>query len=174
MVLALWGRQGGQDAAPAPPVCTCLLLFRKDNVYDDFETRVGNSTPFGRIIPSFMRESHISKWLQDMKVQETDKVEKHMQKLFAELKKHPFDGFALENRELVNAFNMSLVSLSFLRRVLGGKSKWDQAKFRDGLRHVIAEHEELWLARNRSGGLYESSSVLRNAMDFDPDSWKER
>ena len=69
---------------------------------------------------------------------------------------------------------MSLASLSFLRRVLGGKSKWDPAKFRDDLRHVIAEHEELWLARNRIGGLHESSTFFRNAMDFDPDSWKKR
>lgn len=150
------------------------FLMDAGRIYDDFETRVSNSTAFGRIIPSFMRECHLSKWLQDMKPRETDKVEKHMRKLFAELKKHPFDGFALENRELVNAFNMSLASLSFLRRVLGGKSKWDQAKFRDDLRHVISEHEELWLARNRSGGLYESSTFFRKAMDFDPDSWKER
>ncbi len=150
------------------------FLMDAGRIYDDFKTRVSNSTAFGRIIPSFMRESHVSQWLQDMKPAETDKVEKHMRKLYSELISHPFEGFVLENRELLNAFQMSLVSLSFLRRVLGDKSKWDPAKFKDGLRHVIAEHEELWLARNRSGGLYESSTALRNAMDFDPDSWKER
>ena len=150
------------------------FLMDTGRIYDVFETRVSNSTAFGRIIPSFMRECHISKWLQDMKYTETDKVEKVMRKLFAQLISRPFNGYPLENRELLNAFNMSFVSLSFLRRVLGGKSKWDPAKFKDGLRHVISEHEELWLARNRSGGLYESSTYFRKAMDFDPDSWKER
>ncbi|MBO4303023.1 MAG: family 20 glycosylhydrolase [Lentisphaeria bacterium] len=148
------------------------FLMDAGTVYDDFSTRVSNSTSFGRILPAYPRENHNSLWLQQMKKEETDKAERHVRKLLAELVAHPFAGFPLENREMVNAFRMSLAALAFLRRVLGGN--WDRAKFRDDLRHVISEHEELWLARNRSGGLYESSSVLRRAMDYDPDSWKKR
>ena len=36
----------------------------------------------------------------------------------------------------------------------------DRAAWNDLLRHVIGRHRDLWLARNRAGGLRESMDVL--------------
>ncbi|MHC4479840.1 MAG: glycoside hydrolase, partial [Planctomycetota bacterium] len=40
----------------------------------------------------------------------------------------------------------------------------DPAAFRHALQHAISQHEELWLARNRPGGLNESSGRLRRQL----------
>lgn len=165
-----WGFAQNKDLSEAMRLGQ--FLMDAGRVYDDFTTRVGNSAPFGRIMLSYERERKETTWFRTMKTSETLKAKKHMENLFASLCKNPFRGFELENRELVNAFRMAMASLSFLHRVIGGK--WEQAKYKDELRHMIAEHEELWLKRNRSGGLYESSSVLRKAMEYDPDAWKTR
>ena len=40
-----------------------------------------------------------------------------------------------------------------------------RADLADALRPVIAEHERLWLARNRPGGLTDSLAWLRHLLD---------
>ena len=150
------------------------FLLELGTVCDDFSTRISNATPFGQILPCYprMRKSHAGCFLNRMKAAEAAKARKHTEKLLQKFTAEPFAGFPLVNAELDNALRMALCGLTFLYRCLGGS--WDQARWRDELRHVIARHEELWLCRNRSGGLYESSSFLRQALNFDPDEWKNR
>ena len=150
------------------------FLLEIGRVYDDFTTRVDNATAFGRILPMYptMRKSLAGCFLNRMKLPEVKKALKHTEDLLADLAEAPFAGFPLVNAELDNALRMALCGLTFLHRCLGGR--WNQALWRDDLRHVIGRHEELWLRRNRSGGLYESSTYLRKALEFDPDAWKNR
>ena len=150
------------------------FLLEIGKVYDDFTTRVGNSTAFGRILPSYpgMKKS-CGCFLSQMKVSEVKKARKHTEALLAELMRSPFRGHALVNAELENALKMALCAMTFLSRCLSS-GKWEQAAWRDDLRQVIGRHEQLWLERNRIGGLYESSNFLRKALDFDPDDWKKR
>ncbi len=150
------------------------FLLELGRVYDDFTTRVDNSTAFGRILPLYpsMRKSMPSCFLNRMKLAEVKKAFDHTEFLLDQLTNAPFAGFPLVNAELDNALRMALCGLTFLRRCLGGR--WNRDVWRDDLRHVIARHEELWLRRSRSGGLYESSTYLRNALDYDPDAWKTR
>lgn len=149
------------------------FLLECGRVYDDFTTRVGNSTAFGRILPSYpVTKKSCGCFLTRMKTSEVRKARTHMEALLKELTSAPFRNHALVNAELENALRMALCALTFLKRCLGGK--WDAPSWRDSLRHVIDRHEKLWLERNRIGGLYESSSYLRKALDFDPDEWKKR
>ena len=148
------------------------FLLEIGTVYDDFKTRVSNATAFGRILQAYptMKKVEYS-FLTEMSREEVKKAAKHAAALLKKLTSEPFSGFPLVNAELDNALRMSLCALTFLNRCLGGK--WDQEKWRTDLLHVISAHEELWLSRNRSGGLHESSNILRDALDFDPDEWKK-
>ena len=150
------------------------FLLEIGKVYDDFTTRVSNSTAFGRILPFYPSlKKSLGCFLSQMKASEAKKAKKHTEALLAELVRSPFRGHALVNAELENALKMALCGLTFLTRCLSS-GKWDQAAWRDDLRQVIGKHEQLWLERNRIGGLYESSTFLRKALDFDPDDWKKR
>ena len=150
------------------------FLLEIGKVYDDFTTRVSNSTAFGRILPFYPSlKKSLGCFLNQMKASEAKKAKKHTEALLMELVRSPFRGHALVNAELENALKMALCALTFLTRCLSS-GKWEQAAWRDDLRQVIARHEQLWLERNRIGGLYESSTFLRNALDFDPDDWKKR
>ena len=111
-------------------------------------------------------------FLTQMKRSEVQMAERHTRTLLKELQKNPFRSSPLVNAELENALHMALCALTFLNRSLGGK--WDRGAWHDSLLHVIDRHEALWMERNRIGGLYESSSVLRRALDYDPDAWKKR
>ena len=111
-------------------------------------------------------------FLTRMKRSEVQMAERHTRTLLKELQKNPFRNDPLLQAELENALCMALCGLTFLNRCLGGK--WDHGAWHDSLLHVIDRHETLWMKRNRIGGLYESSSVLRRALDYDPDAWKNR
>ncbi|MBS1371086.1 MAG: family 20 glycosylhydrolase [Lentisphaeria bacterium] len=57
--------------------------------------------------------------------------------------------------------NSSALAHLALEAMAGRKGKsFDRSAWNDGLRHVIGRHRDLWLARNRAGGLRESMGVL--------------
>jgi hypothetical protein len=70
---------------------------------------------------------------------------------------------ALVKAELRNAVAMARLGCE---RGLAGldPGSADAGKLRRALQHVIGEHERLWLARNRPGGLHESSARLRKQL----------
>ncbi len=72
----------------------------------------------------------------------------------------------LVRAELDNAAAMAdcaLLRLAMLKRMRVDRPAW-----RDALRRVIGRHTDLWLARNRPGGLAESSGWLRRALETPP------
>ena len=153
------------------------FIMKMGRVYDDFSVRVPNATAFGFIMTMYeelhySKDSSPSKNYKMMRCPEIKKAMIHTKKLLAELTHSPFIGFELENRELENALYMALASMMFLYRAVGGA--WDKEEWKDIMHHVISQHEQLWLARNRSGGLYESSSYLRKFLKSNPLDWKKR
>jgi hypothetical protein len=64
--------------------------------------------------------------------------------------------------ELLNAIRMAEFGVNKAISGLGGKV--EKTQMRKALLKMIGMHEELWLARNRIGGLNESSGRLRNLM----------
>ena len=62
-------------------------------------------------------------------------------------------------RELANGVLMTRCGLEYLLYRLG--CRIDRNAWHDNMAKVIAEHEYLWLCRNRCGGLHESSRRLR-------------
>ena len=58
---------------------------------------------------------------------------------------------------------MIRMGLMNLRRALS-PAKADTSELRTLLLRVIGEHERLWLARNRAGGLAESAGYFRNIL----------
>jgi len=74
------------------------------------------------------------------------------------------DDGVLVKEELSNAVDMASHSI---RRLFAGLDKAPgRASLRIEMRHIIGRHEELWLSRNRPGGLNESSGRLRNSLKF--------
>jgi len=60
--------------------------------------------------------------------------------------------------ELRNAIDMAKYGLDLL---LYARNKASKATLRKNLSNIISQHQKLWLLRNRSGGLKESSSYLK-------------
>jgi hypothetical protein len=68
----------------------------------------------------------------------------------------------LVKSELLNSMAMARLGINKALYALGGKI--EASRLKKDLLNVISMHEELWLARNRIGGLHESSNRLRSAL----------
>lgn len=71
---------------------------------------------------------------------------------------------ALVMRELTHALTMSRHAINRGRYASFGEGT--PAALRHELQQVIMVHEEQWLARNRCGGLHESSAILRKSAEL--------
>ena len=67
--------------------------------------------------------------------------------------------------ELATSSELARLALESLAARKGGA--FDAAAWNDGLRRVIGRHRDLWLARNRAGGLRESMNVLEGFLKKD-------
>lgn len=65
-------------------------------------------------------------------------------------------------REITNGVLMTICALEYM--LYRQKCRINKQKWRDTMTEVIAGHESLWLARNRRGGLHESSENLRKCL----------
>ena len=146
------------------------ILLEAGNVYLDYARRIGNSTPFARALLFFPNASlEAFPWLKDIPKSDPDKAIRHTMDLMDRLRRDPFPHVPLVNAELENALRMALLGHALLLRAAGGPL--DRVWWRKETARVVDEHEKLWLARNRSGGLHHSSSVLRKLSEFDFDNW---
>lgn len=73
------------------------------------------------------------------------------------------DDGALVKAEIKNAIDMTQFALRRSLSVFGDKV--DRTVLRRQLLHIIGKHEDLWLARNRRGGLHESSARIRHTLE---------
>lgn len=126
--------------------------------------RTGNSTVFNAFLfwnldPKSMRTDHI-----------TPAMLRRCLARFGELEERLADSraaapdAALARAEFANALAMARHGTRRALLVLDPKSAPVRADLRVELQQIIGRHSDLWLARNRPGGLHESSERLRGAL----------
>ena len=74
------------------------------------------------------------------------------------IESHPPKTSDLVLRELENSSDLARLALESMAAHKG--KKLNRSVWNDGLRHVIGQYRDLWLARNRAGGLRESMGIL--------------
>jgi hypothetical protein len=121
-----------------------------------------NSTIFNHLLFSDIGTQHL---LQNVKVRELEKCLEEFDRLELEVahtRPAAEDG-ALVKAELANAIAMARCGA---QRGLAGMdpARMDAEGLRHTMQHIISQHEQLWLARNRPGGLNESSGRLRKQL----------
>jgi hypothetical protein len=121
-----------------------------------------NSTIFNHLLFSDIGTQHL---LQNVKVRELEKCLEEFDRLELEVahtRPAAEDG-ALVKAELANAIAMARCGA---QRGLAGlePERMDAEGLRHTMQHIISQHEQLWLARNRPGGLNESSGRLRKQL----------
>jgi hypothetical protein len=137
------------------------VLFELGKVHEKTGVLPGNSTIFNNLLFGDMADKrHIEKLnIKDME---------SCLRSFRELKEmlspahSGSSGSHLVKEELLNAIRMAEFGANKAISALGGKV--DKTHMRKELLKIISMHEQLWLARNRVGGLNESSGRLRNLM----------
>lgn len=127
-----------------------------------FGKKPKNSTVYNRAL--FTEKLTAVPFVEDFSVDETHKAMRRLLELRGHLASAAPGG---ENGRLIieELMNASLMVECGLCKMLMMKGeKIDIPALRSQFRLLIGKHEELWMRRNRSGGLHESSASLRKAM----------
>jgi hypothetical protein len=136
---------------------SCLVGLGR--VYELASKKPGNATIFNELLFHDVGTKYL---LEGLTAASLRKCVARFDELSAEIgASRPLAGDgALVKAELLNAIAMARAGAE---RGLAGlvPRNHDRAQLRHALQHVISRHEELWLARNRPGGLNESSAPLR-------------
>ena len=138
-------------------------LMSYGNLYTLFEHKIKNGTLFYRALVAPLDSK--PDWLDKYSVAE---VHKALHAL-CELRGHlatalpETDDGRLMIEELLNSSFMTECALN--KMLLFKGEEIDVKALKKLLRHVIGKHEELWLKRNRAGGLNESSAHLRKVLE---------
>ena len=133
------------------------------NLYRRLKCKQVNATAMGRGL--FMKLTDRPDWFEELAVKDIGAalVElHHLRGHLAGALPEADDG-RLMVEELENSMRMAECALLKMLHIKG--ETIDLPYLTDLLRHVIRKHEELWLARNRSGGLHESSGKLREVLN---------
>ncbi len=139
------------------------LLLKLGKVCELVPKRVYNATLFDQLLFSDIGTDYL---LEGVTVSSLKKCLDRFDRLEARLgdaRPGAEDG-ELVKAELLNAIAMARCGAE---RGLAGLDKdyYDPTALRHALQHVIRRHEDLWLERNRPGGLNESSGSLRKQLE---------
>lgn len=143
----------------AAGVGECLL--RLGRVLELAPSRIRNATIFNRLL--FWRMAHEPTAVERLDASAIDDCDSELADIAASLPGLDIpDAAGPVADELDNAIRLSrhaLHRLQYFRR-----DRNDVGALREDLLTAIGEHDRLWLARNRPGGLHESSGHLRDAL----------
>jgi hypothetical protein len=135
------------------------LLLDLGSVYELLPRKPSNNTLFNGLL---FFDIGTERLLKDLTPASLKKCVARFDELASEISgTRPLVGDgALVKAELLNAAAMARCGAA--RGLAGLDSKYyDRPGLRHALQHIISQHEQLWLARNRPGGLNESSARLR-------------
>jgi len=135
------------------------LLLDLGGVYELLTKKPANNTPFNGLL---FFDIGTERLLRDLTVGNLKKCLTRFDDLASEIgATRPLAGDGeLVKAELLNATAMARCGAA--RGLAGLDPKYfDRPALRRALQHIISQHEQLWLARNRPGGLNESSARLR-------------
>lgn len=133
-------------------------LFDLGKVHEKTGVFPGNSTIFNHLL---FWDSADKKIIEKLNVKDLENCLRTFRELKEMLAQSSYGlGGLLVKEELLNAIRMAEFGVNKAITGLGGKV--EKTHMRKELLKIISAHEELWLARNRIGGLNESSGRLRN------------
>ncbi len=137
------------------------VLFELGKVHEKTGVFPGNSTIFNHLLFWDMSDKKV---IEKLNVKDLESCLRSFYELREMLSSahSGFSGGQLVKEELLNAMVMAEFGVHKAIFCLGGKV--EKTQMRKELLKAISNHEELWLARNRIGGLNESSGRLRNLM----------
>jgi hypothetical protein len=143
---------------------SCLfgkVLFDLGKVHEKTGVFPGNSTIFNHLL---FWDTVDNKIIEKLNVKDLEGCLRSFRELKDMLAQScsGFPDMQLVKEELLNAIRMAEFGVNKAISGLGGKV--EKTHMRKELLKIISIHEELWLARNRIGGLNESSGRLRNLM----------
>jgi hypothetical protein len=139
------------------------VIFELGRIHEKTGVLPGNSTIFNNLL---FWDTNDKKILEKLNVKDLESCLRSFREL-KELLAQSCSGLSdgqLVKEELLNAMRMAEFGVNKAISGLGGKV--EKTHMRKELLKIIGMHEELWLARNRIGGLNESSGRLRNLMKF--------
>jgi len=139
------------------------LIFEMGRVLELVPKKTSNSSIFNQLL--FFGKIGDPAILEGITVKDLNAAFRRFSRLeesITDCRPRASDG-GLVKRELKNAIAMAKHAVS---RGLAGLDKryFAKKKMRRDLGRIIRRHEDLWLARNRRGGLRESSARLRNLL----------
>ena len=138
-------------------------LFDFGNIYKTFEYVEHNCTLFNKIL--FTPLNDIPQFMEKVSVDEINKALNKLLELRSRLLiiSPDIEDGTIIIAELKNASYMLECGLKKMLIMKG--QKIDIQSLKQLMRHVIGKYDELWLKRNRPGGLNESSGKLRNILE---------
>jgi len=138
------------------------LLLRLGRVLELAPSKIRNATVFNRLL--FWDLQHEPGVVATVTDAQLDACEQAFQSLKADLDAiGALREAGLVRAELENAIDLAVHGVHRLQLFRG--TRRDLRALREELAVAIGRHEALWLARNRPGGLHESSRHLRNSLE---------
>ncbi len=138
------------------------LLLDMGRVGDLVPKRARNATIYNRLLFSDIGTDHLLKGVPASSLRKSVERFDRLAARLGDARPSATDG-ELVKAEIANAIAMARLGAE---RGLAGldPAQADRGKLRHAMQHVIGNHEDLWLARNRRGGLTESSGHLREQL----------
>ena len=137
------------------------VLFELGKIHEKTGVFPGNSTIFNHLLFWDMADRKLIEKLNVKDMETCLRSFRELREMISQAHSG-FSGGQLVKEELLNAIRMAELAVNKAISGLGGKV--EKTQMRKDLLKIISMHEELWLARNRIGGLNESSGRLRNLM----------
>lgn len=136
------------------------ILYEMGNTYELLEHKIENNTIFNRLLFS----NEVEKKLENVSKRELKASLNRLEELSSRISKAAptANDAALLKAELMN--NIKMAMLGIKKGIAFLEKDGNLSSLRDELDRVVSQHEDLWLSRNRRGGLRESSDRLRNVL----------
>ena len=126
----------------------------------------GNRTPYQQLLFRPIGDADTLKDVPPASLRKSIACFDKLEEQLADARPEAADG-ELVKAELRNAITMARHGCERGLAALEPR-KWNRAAMRPTLQHIIGAHQDLWLARNRRGGLPESTDYLRRRLpDYD-------
>lgn len=145
---------------------TATLLIELGQVLELAPSKIRNASIFNRLLFWGMQhEPAVIKSIPDYQFELCESTLGDIRSRVAAV--NPTVDGELVKAEMLNAIDMAthgIHRLQYTRRAGPGRTQYSREYLREKLSKIIGNHEQLWLARNRPGGLRESSGHLYESL----------
>jgi hypothetical protein len=141
---------------------TARILYDMGNTYELLEHKIHNNTIFNRLL--FSQKDELEKNLENVSKRELKSCLSKLNGFLSGISKASpkAEDASIVKVELMNNIQMAMLGI---QKGIAFLEKDDNLRpLRKDLEHIVSCHEDLWLSRNRRGGLRESSGRLREVI----------